>query len=128
MVIGKELNINYRVNINDGSTTVNITDLLTGVIINVSKTQLGAIQPFFDFLRVTQKDYTPSQSINDINTAYIIMEMPNYQQTKPTAIIEGVLTGIKGRVTVNDVTLKTKAFTNEKVQILSLLSQGVIIK
>lgn len=127
-VVGKELNINYMVNINDGSTTVNITDVLTDVIINVSKTQLGAIQPFFDFLRVTQKDYTPSQSINDIDTAYIIMEMPNYDQTKPTAIIEGVLTDIKGRVSVNDVNLKTNAFTNEKVQILSLLSQGVIIK
>ena len=127
-VVGKELNINYMININDGSTTVNVTDILTDVIINVSKTQLGAIQPFFDFERVTQKDYTPSQSINDIDTAYIIMEMPNYEQTKPTAIIEGVLTGIKGRVVVNDVTLKTTAFTNEKVQIISLLSQGVIIK
>lgn len=127
-VVGKELNISYMVNINDGSTTVNIADVLTDVIINVSKTQLGSEQPFFDFLRVTQKDYTPSQSINDIDTAYIIMEMPNYDQTKPTAIIEGVLTGIKGWVTVNDVTLKTKAFTNEKTQIISLLSQGVIIK
>lgn len=127
-VVGKELNINYMININDGSTTVNITDILTDVIINVSKTQLGSIQPFFDFERVTQKDYTPSQSINDIDTAYIIMEMPNYDQTKPTAIIEGDLINIKGRISVNDVNLKTDAFTNEKIQILSLLSQGVIIK
>lgn len=128
MVVGKELNINYMVNINDGSTTVNITDVLTDVIINVSKTQLGAIQPFFDFLRVTQKDYTPSQSINDIDTAYIIMEMPDYSQTKPTVIIEGSLQGIKGHVSVNDVTLETKAFNDEKLNIISLLSQGVFIK
>ena len=128
MVTGKELNINYVVNINDGSTTVNITDILTDVIINVSKTQLGAIQPFFDFLRVTQKDYTPSQSINDIDTAYIIMEMPDYSQTNPTVIIEGSLQGIKGRVSVNDVTLETTAFNDEKLNIISLLSQGVFIK
>lgn len=128
MVIGKELNINYMVNINDGSTTVNITDVLTGIIINVSKTQLGSIQPFFDFARVTQKDYTPSQSINDIDTAYIIMEMPDYSQTNPTVIVEGSLQGIKGRISVNDVTLETKAFNDEKLNIISLLSQGVFIK
>ena len=128
MVIGKELNINYIVNINDGSTTVNITDVLTDIIINVFKTQLGAIQPFFDFLRVTQKDYTPSQSINDIDTAYIIMEMPDYSQTNPTVIIEGSLQGIKGRVSVNNVTLETTAFNDEKLNIISLLSQGVFIK
>ena len=128
MVVGKELNINYMININDGSTTVNITDVLTGVIINVSKTQLGSIQPFFDFARVTQKDYTPSQSINDIDTAYIIMEMPDYSQTNPTVIIEGSLQGIKGRISVNDVTLETKAFNDEKLNIISLLSQGVFIK
>lgn len=128
MTVGKELNINYMVNINDGSTTVNITDVLTDVIINVSKTQLGAIQPFFDFARVTQKDYTPSQSINDIDTAYIIMEMPDYSQTNPTVIVEGSLQGIKGHVSVNDVTLETTAFNDEKLNIISLLSQGVFIK
>lgn len=128
MTVGKELNINYMVNINDGSTTVNITDVLTDVIINVSKTQLGAIQPFFDFARVTQKDYTPSQSINNIDTAYIIMEMPDYSQTNPTVIVEGSLQGVKGHVSVNDVTLETTAFNDEKLNIISLLSQGVFIK
>lgn len=127
-VVGRELNINYMVNINDGSTTVNITDVLTDVIINVSKTQLGAIQPFFDFARVTQKNYTPSQSINDIDSAYIIMEMPDYSQTNPTVIVEGSLQGVKGYVSVNDVTLETTAFNDEKLNIISLLSQGVFIK
>lgn len=128
MVVGKELNINYMVNINDGSTTVNITDVLTDVIINISKTQLGAIQPFFDFARVTQKDYTPSQSINNIDTAYIIMEMPDYSQTNPTVIVEGDLKDVKGLVSVNDATLETTAFNDEKLNIISLLSQGVFIK
>lgn len=127
-VIGRELNINYMININDGSTTVNITDVLTDTIINVSKTQLGAIQPFFDFARVTQKDYTPSQSINDIDTAYIIMEMPDYSQTNPTVIVEGSLQGIKGHISINDVTLETTAFNDEKLNIISILSQGVFIK
>lgn len=127
-VVGRELNINYMININDGSTTVNITDVLLGVIINISKIQLGAIQPFFDFSRIEQKDYSPSQSINTIDTAYIIMEMPDYNQTNPTVIIESSLQGIKGRVSVNDVNLETTAFNDEKLNIISLLSQGVFIK
>lgn len=127
-VIGRKLNINYMININDGSTTINITDVLTDTIINVSKTQLGSIQPLFNFSRIKQKDYSPSQSINNIDTAYIIMEMPDYSQTNPTVIIDGNLQNIKGFVSVNNVQLLTSAFGNEKLEIISLLSQGVFIK
>ena len=127
-VIGKKLRIYYVINISDGKVTINIEDSETGVIKNVSNMSVGTEMPFYNYLQIENNSYKPSEALNNINTAYIIVSRPDYSNTKPKAQVTGALRGVTGNIQIVDINLDLVALYNERVNLLSILKDGVIFK
>lgn len=128
LVMGKTINIKYEVIIVTGETTINITDSSTGVILYSFKNTIGGEFPLFNRTELDYTMFSPTQTINNMRQAYVLVSIPDYSGVSPKAERKGVLIDELGEVKVSDIDLVTSAYAEEKQMIESLLSQGVIIK
>lgn len=122
-VIGKTINIEYQVIINNGDTSINVyTDI--GLIETV-KTPVGGDFPLFNAVNQDSLIFTPSQALNNVMTAYVLVTKPDYGGDTPKAQITDDLTQLHGDVQVLDHNININAYADEKLMLDQLLSQGV---
>lgn len=127
-LIGNSVSIIVNILIESGTATINLLNNTTGEIYNISSSALGSDYPLFSANRVDNVNYKPSQAINDIRQAYIIVQSPNYDSAEMWAIKSGTLAGEQGKIRVIDMQLSNIATLQEKDRILSLVQQGIFIK
>ena len=127
-LIGNSVSIIVNILIESGTATINLLNNTTGEIYNISSSALGADYPLFSANRVDNVNYKPSQAINDIRQAYIIVQSPNYDSAEMWANKSGSLLGEQGKIRVIDMQLSNIATLQEKDRILSLTQQGIFIK
>ena len=122
-VIGKTINIEYQVIINNGDTSINVyTDI--GLIETV-KTPVGGDFPLFNAVNQDSLIFTPSQALNNVMQAYVLITKPDYGGDTPKAQITDDLTQLHGDVQVLDHNININAYADEKLMLDQLLSQGV---
>ena len=83
--------------------------------------------PFFTNNYVESKNYAPSNAINNIDKAYILLTIPEYGEQKINAVDKGNLLNVKGEVTVKNISIYIPCSSDEKDMILLTLKSGVII-
>lgn len=127
-ILGSTVNIQMKINIINGATTINLKSDKVDGFFTVSNTTLGADYPFYNRSNVLQKAFEPNQAINNILTAYVIVESPIYTTSLIKSKKEGLLTDIKGDVIVDDIKLNVLATSEEKAELITLLKNGVFIK
>lgn len=126
--IGSSFSVTGKVIISNGTTTITLTDINTGFTFNIFNIEIGSEMPFFTNNYVESKTFAPSNAINNIDKAYILVTSPEYGNQKIRAFDKGVLLNVLGRVTVNDMPINILGSSYEKDLLLNLLNQGVIIK
>lgn len=127
-ILGSTVNIQMKINIINGATTINLKSDKVDGIFTVSNTTIGSDYPFYNRSNVLQKAFEPNQAINNILTAYVIVESPIYTTSLIKSKKEGLLTDIKGDVIVDDIKLNVLATSEEKAELIALLKNGVFIK
>lgn len=127
-LIGNSVSIIVNILIESGTATINLLNNATNEIYNISSSALGSDYPLFSANRVDNVNYKPSQAINDIRQAYIIVQSPNYDNAEIWASKSGTLADEQGKVRVIDIQLSNIATLQEKERILSLVQQGIFIK
>lgn len=128
LLMGETLKIDLEIVINTGDATINIIKVSDNTVVQILKSTVGGEFPLFNAVNQDQVVFTPQQALNSIRQAYILLSVPNYAQSKPTAERKGVLTSVTGDVKVSEIDLVSDAYADEKMTIESLLSQGIIIK
>lgn len=126
--MGSSFSIKGKVIISNGTTTITLTDINTGFTFNIFNIEIGSEMPFFTNNYVESKTFAPSNAINNIDKAYILVTSPEYGNQKIRAFDKGNLLNVLGRVTVNDIPINILGSSYEKDLLLNLLNQGVIIK
>ena len=126
--IGSSFSVKGKVIISNGTTTITLTDINTGFTFNIFNIEIGSEMPFFTNNYVESKTFAPSNAINNIDKAYILVTSPEYGNQKIRAFDKGNLLNVLGRVTVNDMPINILGISYEKDLLLNLLNQGVIIK
>lgn len=126
--IGSSFSVTGKVIISNGTTTITLTDINTGFTFNIFNIEIGSDMPFFTNNYVEGKNYAPSNAINNIDTAYILVTIPEYGNQKIRAFDKGNLLNVLGHVTVNDMSINILGSSYEKDLLLNLLNQGVFIK
>lgn len=127
LVMGKTVNIQLIVVINTGLTSVNIIDE-TGLVIHSSTINIGSDYPFFSRMYADQITLAPVQVINNMNIAYVEVERPDYEQSKPMATHFGKIGDKKGYVEVDYIEINNQSLADEKDLLRDILKQGVYIK
>lgn len=126
-LLGSTVNIQMKIDIISGNATINLkSDLIDGIF-EVKADSIGGDYPFYGRSDIIQKTFEPSQAINNIVTAYIILETPIYTGSIKSKK-EGLLTGVKGDVIIDRIKLNVLATTSEKDDLQYLLKNGVFIK
>lgn len=128
LLMGETLKIDLEIIINTGDATINIIKVSDNTVVQILKSTVGGEFPLFNAVNQDHIVFTPQQALNSIRQAYILLSVPNYAQSKPTAERKGVLTSATGDVKVSEIDLVSDAYADEKMTIESLLSQGIIIK
>ena len=126
--IGSSFSVTGKVIISNGTTTITLTDINTGFTFNIFNIEIGSEMPFFTNNYVESKTFAPSNAINNIDKAYILVTIPEYGNQKIRAFDKGNLLNVLGHVTVNDMVINNIGSSYEKDLLLNLLNQGVIIK
>jgi len=126
-IIGNSVEIVCNIVIETGDMTINLVNVSTQEIYNISKGNVGLDYPFFKTSSGGSL-FNPSQAINDIRKAYVIVNVPDYSETTPMAEVKEVISGNKGFIQVSKISLNSVAFRDEKENLLNLLNQGVFIK
>lgn len=127
-LLGSTVNIQMKINIISGNTTINLkSDLIDGIF-DVKTDSIGSDYPFYGRSDIVQKTFEPNQAVNNIDTAYIILETPIYTESVIKSKKEGLLTGVKGDVIIDSIKLNVLATTEEKDDLQYLLKNGVFIK
>ena len=126
--IGSSFSVTGKVIISNGTTTITLTDINTGFTFNIFNIEIGSEMPFFTNTYVESKNFAPSNAINNIDKAYILITSPEYGNQKIRAFDKGNLLNVLGLVTVNDMSINILGSSYEKDLLLNLLNQGVIIK
>ena len=122
-VIGKTINIEYQVIINNGDTTINVYNDLG--LIDTVKAPVGGDFPLFNAVNQDSLIYAPSQALNNVMTAYVLVTKPDYGNDTPKAQITDDLTQLHGDVQVLDHNININAYADEKLMLDQMLSQGV---
>ena len=126
--IGSSFNITGKVVISNGTATITLTDINTGFTFNIFNIEIGSEMPFFTNNYIESKNYAPSNAINNIDKAYILVTIPEYGNQKIRAFDKGNLLNVLGHVTVDNMDINILGSSYEKDLLLNLLNQGVIIK
>jgi len=129
LVIGKTISSEYLIDCYNGETTVNVYNGSEIPIVS-QKTKLGRKIPF-RFGRVIVKDFaSDSGMMNEFYSVYVRITKPEIVNGFFNNMVSktGVLMGNSGFVEVEKINLKCEATLNEKMNIISLLQSGVIIK
>lgn len=122
-IIGKTINIEYQTIINNGDTTINIYNDLG--LIDTIKANVGGDFPLFNAVNQDELIFAPTQALNDVMTAYVLLTKPEYTGAKPKAQITDDLTQLHGDVQVLDHNISINAYADEKLMLDQMLSQGV---
>ena len=127
-VVGRTINIQYIINTNNGRTTVNILDSISGKPINISVISIGSIYPFTNFTQIKQIDFAPSEVKNNITRAFVTVKRPDYSGNDKMIKVKGGISDVKGFVNVQNPIMLNAATRYENELIRSILSSGVYIK
>lgn len=126
-IIGRKVEILVNVVIGTGVATLNLKDVESGNIYNISTHSVGSDYPIMG-MDTNNIKFEPNQVINNIRQAYVIIKKPNYTGVDVLATRKGVLTDVKGYVKVNNVSINNVSTHNEKENLIYILKQGVFIK
>lgn len=127
LVMGKKLRLEYRIVGTDGNITANV--YADDVLVSVTQFSVGVSVPFYSFYNTVAKTYEPNSVNNGVFAAYVIIQWPDYgDAVTPTVEVQGELTGVTGRVTVNEIEIDDIPYSDEYDLIISLLRSGVFIK
>ena len=122
-IMGKTINIEYQTIINNGDTTINIYNDVG--LIDTIKANVGGDFPLFNAVNQDELIFAPTQALNDIMKAYVLLTKPEYSGVKPKAQITDDLTQLHGDVQVLDHNISINAYADEKLMLDQMLSQGV---
>ena len=122
-IIGKTINIEYQTIINNGDTTINIYNDVG--LIDTIKANVGGDFPLFNAVNQDELIFAPTQALNDIMKAYVLLTKPEYSGVKPKAQITDDLSQLHGDVQVLDHNISINAYADEKLMLDQMLSQGV---
>ena len=122
-IMGNTINIEYQTIINNGDTTINIYNHLG--LIDTIKTNVGGDFPLFNAVNQDELIFAPTQALNDIMKAYVLLTKPEYTGVKPKAQITNDLTQLHGDVQVLDHNISINGYADEKLMLDQMLSQGV---
>ena len=122
-IMGKTINIEYQTIINNGDTTINIYNDVG--LIDTIKANVGGDFPLFNAVNQDELIFAPTQALNDIMKAYVLLTKPEYTGVKPKAQITDDLTQLHGDVQVLDHNISINAYADEKLMLDQMLSQGV---
>lgn len=125
--IGKTFNVTGKVIISSGVTTITLTDLESNITFDVYNVEIGSDFPFFTNTYVESKNYEPSNAINNIDTAYVIINTPNYSTDKFYSQVRENLSNVKGFVSIENMEMNVTATYQEIESIKDLFKTGVII-
>lgn len=123
LIMGKTINIEYQTIINNGDTTINIYNDLG--LIDTIKANVGGDFPLFNAVNQDELIFAPTQALNDIMKAYVLLTKPEYTGVQPKAQITDDLTQLHGDVQVLDHNISINAYADEKLMLDQILSQGV---
>ena len=123
LIIGKTINIEYQTIINNGDTTINIYNDVG--LIDTIKANVGGDFPLFNAVNQDELIFAPTQALNDIMKAYVLLTKPEYTGVQPKAQITDDLTQLHGDVQVLDHNISINAYADEKLMLDQMLSQGV---
>lgn len=131
-VIGKEITINYIIDLYSGNCTATITSSFTGEIIHSETTNIVTQIPFIQKQNNSIVNRLSNANENLIDTAFIevVRNIPYYANDifgKATIVFD-IVGNITGYCEVSDIQLITTATNEEKEQIESLLKEGIFIK
>ena len=127
-VVGRTINIQYIINTNNGRTTVNILDAISGKPIAISVISIGSVYPFTNFTQIKQIDFAPSEVRNNITRAFVTVKRPDYSGNDKIIKVKGGISDVKGFVNVQNPIMLNAATRYENELIRSILSSGVYIK
>ena len=122
-IMGKTINIEYQTIINNGDTTINIYNDVG--LIDTIKANVGGDFPLFNAVNQDELIFAPTQALNDIMKAYVLLTKPEYTGVQPKAQITNDLTQLHGDVQVLDHNISINAYADEKLLLDQILSQGV---
>lgn len=137
-VVDCDIQITYTLNVYTGDAVVNVdsTNIGTSVVTNVSSTELklGVDIPYIDgeYFGSIKNDSYDVGSDNGVRKAYV--ELVSSTNTlvdgffTAPVLDEKPLSGTTGYVVVEKINLSVRTVRDDKQEIISLLSQGVIIK
>ena len=123
LIMGRTINIEYQTIINNGDTTINIYN--DAGLINTIKANVGGDFPLFNAVNQDELIFAPTQALNDIMKAYVLLTKPEYTGVQPKAQITDDLTQLHGDVQVLDHNISINAYADEKLMLDQMLSQGV---
>lgn len=133
-VIGETISIEYQINLYSGLTVINISSTKINGVIATRNVDLNVSVPFGSVTSQPSKNDPKNVELggdNGVKTAYIELLsndaiLENGFFTIPI-IDETVINNCDGFIKVDEINLVSKATSNEKNMIVSLLSGGVII-
>lgn len=132
-VIGQTLNIYYLLDTYTGNATINVTSSKIAGVISSTQVDIGVKVPYMaNSYSQPENTGVIAGGNNGVKTPYI--ELISHDAILPDGFFtipivdEDIIGNQSGYIKVDNVNLVTKAISNEKAEIISLLSQGVIIK
>ena len=132
-VIGQTLGIYYLLDVYTGNATINITSTKIAGVISSTQVDIGVKVPYMaNSYSQPENTGVIAGGNNGVKTPYI--ELISHDAILPDGFFtipivdESIIGNQSGYIKVDNVNLVTKAISNEKAEIISLLSQGVIIK
>ena len=123
LIMGRTINIEYQTIINNGDTTINIYNDVG--LIDTIKANVGGDFPLFNAVNQDELIFAPTQALNNIMKAYVLLTKPEYTGVQPKAQITDDLTQLHGDVQVLDHNISINAYADEKLMLDQILSQGV---
>lgn len=132
-VIGQKLGVYYLLDCYTGTATINITSTKLAAVISSTQVNIGVRVPYMtDSYTAPENTGVMAGGNNGVKIPYIELIshdaiLPNGFFTVPV-VDETLIGGQSGFIKIDNVELETGALGNEKAQIISLLSQGVIVK
>ena len=132
-VIGQTLGVYYLLDCYTGTATINITSTKLAAVISSTQVNIGVRVPYMaDSYTAPENTGVVAGGNNGVKIPYIELIshdaiLPNGFFTVPV-VDETLIGGQSGFIKIDNVELETGALGNEKAQIISLLSQGVIVK
>ena len=132
-VIGQTIGVYYLLDCYTGTATINITSTKLEGVISSTQVDIGVRIPYMaDSYTAPENTGVVAGGDNGVKIPYI--ELISHDAILPhgfftiPVVDETIINDQKGYIKVDNVELVTGALGNERAQIISLLTSGVIIK